>query len=231
MGWDEDRAPVLPMFPLGTALLPGETLPLQVFEPRYLTMVDHCTATPDRMRFGVVLIARGHEVGGGDERTDVGTVARIVSGRPVAGGRVLLGCVGEARLRVDDWLPDDPYPRARVRPWPDEYSHPDAADVATLTDRVGELTDLAAAFARTRGMPPPRFPDWESLPGDAGARAFALAAALPLGAIDRLRVLSAPGPAERVPALADALADVVAALRFRLADPGGADRDDAARET
>ena len=66
------------MFPLGAVLLPGESLPLQVFEPRYLALVDHCTATPDRMRFGVVLISRGHEVGGRDERTGVGTVARIV---------------------------------------------------------------------------------------------------------------------------------------------------------
>ncbi|MFF0816435.1 LON peptidase substrate-binding domain-containing protein [Rhodococcus sp. NPDC003318] len=232
MGWDEgvDAAgnlPLLapgtelPMFPLGAVLLPGEELPLQIFEPRYLAMVDHCVAAPDRMRFGVVLITRGHEVGGGDERTSVGTVARITSCSPAAGGRLLLGCVGGHRIRVDDWLDDDPYPRARVRSWPDEPSAVGAAMVAELTDRIAELTDLAGAASRARGFTAPRFPDWESLDGDPGRRGFALARALPLGAIDRLRVLSAPGPRQRVAALIDALDDVVAALRFRLADPGG----------
>lgn len=233
MGWDEGAAGLsvlppgteLPMFPLGTVLLPGEEMPLQIFEPRYLEMVDHCVAAPDRMRFGVVLIARGHEVGGGDERTSVGTVARITSCRPASGGRLLLGCIGDHRIRVDEWLPDDPYPRARVRSWPDEPAVVGSGIVAELSDRIAELNDVAAAAAQTRGVPAPRFPDWESLGGDPGSRSFALARALPLGAIDRLRVLSAAGPARRVAALTDALTDVVAALRFRLADPGGADRE------
>ncbi|MGW0175524.1 LON peptidase substrate-binding domain-containing protein [Rhodococcus sp. NPDC003322] len=231
MWWDEGgygsagASGELPMFPLGTVLLPGETLPLQVFEPRYLTMVDHCTASPDRLRFGVVLIARGHEVGGGDERTGVGTVARIVQCRPVPGARLLLGCVGEQRIRVDEWLPDDPYPRALVRVWPDEPSVPSEAHVTILTARIDELTDVTAALAREQGGQAPRYPDWDELPADPGARAFALARTLPLGPIDKLRVLSAPGPAERVIVLADALADVVAALRFRLTGQGGADRE------
>nr|WP_238148157.1 LON peptidase substrate-binding domain-containing protein [Janibacter hoylei] len=50
------------MFPLGTVLLPGQPLPLQVFEPRYLTMLRD-VADGDG-RFGVVLIDRGFEVGG-----------------------------------------------------------------------------------------------------------------------------------------------------------------------
>ncbi len=207
------------MFPLGAVLLPGESLPLQVFEPRYLALVDHCTATPDRMRFGVVLISRGHEVGGRDERTGVGTVARIVSSRPASGARVLLGCVGEQRILVDDWLTDDPYPRARVRHWPDEPSEPGRADLVVLSELLAELTSVAAALARTRGRPAPRFPDWDSVTGDVGRRSFELAGALPLGAIDRFRVLNAPGPAPRVSVIVDALGDVVAALRFRLADP------------
>ena len=51
-----------PMFPLGTALLPGEVLPLRIFEPRYRTMLDDCLAAADGPPgFGVVLIARGSE--------------------------------------------------------------------------------------------------------------------------------------------------------------------------
>lgn len=57
---------MLPMFPLGSVLLPGSPLPLQVFEPRYRAMLDDCLAGDQR--FGVVLIERGFEVGGGEQR-------------------------------------------------------------------------------------------------------------------------------------------------------------------
>lgn len=213
------------MFPLGAVLLPGESLPLQVFEPRYLSLVDHCTAAPDRMRFGVVLIARGHEVGGGDERTGVATVARIVSVRPASGARVLLGCVGEERILVEHWLPDAPYPRARVRGWPDDPSEPAGAQLAALSTLLANLTSVAAALARAGGRSAPRFPTWDSLTGDASRRSFDLAGMLPLGEIDRFRVLNAPGPATRLAVIVEALGDVVAALRFRLADPDLGDPD------
>ncbi|MFC9787832.1 LON peptidase substrate-binding domain-containing protein [Rhodococcus sp. NPDC127528] len=208
----------LPMFPLGAVLLPGEELPLQVFEPRYREMVEYCTSSPDRMRFGVVLISRGHEVGGGDERTDVGTSARIVDCRPGAGGRMLLGCVGERRIRVRRWLPDDPYPQAEVQEWPDEGSVIGASAVEEVDARVVELREVVAELARVGGGRAPDFPPLGSLPGGPGEQALALAARLPLGAADRLRVLAAPGPGERLVVLADALADVIAAARFRLSD-------------
>ncbi|MDT7770920.1 MAG: uncharacterized protein QOI30_3939, partial [Mycobacterium sp.] len=61
------------MFPLQSALLPGEDLPMQIFEPRYTALVRDCIRDKDP-RFGVVLISQGGEVGGGDVRCDVGTV-------------------------------------------------------------------------------------------------------------------------------------------------------------
>lgn len=64
----------LPMFPLESVQLPGETLPLRIFEPRYRELVTDCLAG-DR-RFGVVLIAAGREVGGGERRCDVGVSHR-----------------------------------------------------------------------------------------------------------------------------------------------------------
>ena len=66
----------LPMFPLGNVVLPGELLPLNVFEPRYRQLVLDCLAA-DVPEFGVVLIERGSEVGGGDVRASIGTVTRI----------------------------------------------------------------------------------------------------------------------------------------------------------
>lgn len=53
----------LPMFPLGTPLVPGSLLPLQIFEPRYQQMISDVLESSEP-EFGVVLIERGHEVGG-----------------------------------------------------------------------------------------------------------------------------------------------------------------------
>ena len=74
------------MFPLGGVLLPGAVLPLHVFEPRYRQLVVDCLADDDGdPEFGVTLIERGSEVGGGDQRTDVGVVARMVRVEALAG--------------------------------------------------------------------------------------------------------------------------------------------------
>ncbi|MET0884534.1 MAG: LON peptidase substrate-binding domain-containing protein, partial [Acidimicrobiales bacterium] len=105
------------MFPLGTVLFPTMLLPLHVFEPRYRALVDDCVAGDGE--FGVTLIERGSEVGGGDVRTDVGTVARIVQVERFEDGRFAVAAVGTRRIRIERWLADDPYPRAEVVDWED----------------------------------------------------------------------------------------------------------------
>ena len=67
---DHDAVREVPMFPLGTVLLPGGILPLHVFEDRYRELTEYCLG--NQTSFGVVLIERGHEVGGGDVRASVG---------------------------------------------------------------------------------------------------------------------------------------------------------------
>ena len=96
--WHAGGVPVTPMFPLGSVLVPGMVLPLHVFEARYRALVRDCVAGDGE--FGVVLIERGSEVGGGDVRTDVGTVARIVQADEMPDGRFALGAVGVRRVRV-----------------------------------------------------------------------------------------------------------------------------------
>src|SRR5258706_16209226 len=98
------------MFPLGTVLLPHALLPLRVFEPRYRLMTERALKA-DR-EFGVVLIERGSEVGGGDTRFGVGTVARIVRAQELPDGGYALATVGIRRVHVISWMPDDPYPQA-----------------------------------------------------------------------------------------------------------------------
>lgn len=103
----------LAMFPLGSVLFPGMPLPLRIFEPRYVAMLSSVLGEAEH-EFGVVLIERGSEVGGGDVRFSVGTVARIVSVAQRAGFIELLA-VGSARVEVVRWLQDDPFPLAEVR--------------------------------------------------------------------------------------------------------------------
>ncbi len=199
------------MFPLGAVLLPGEDLPLRIFEPRYRTMIEQCLATDGR--FGVVLIERGSEVGGGDVRSDVGTVAQIDRYVRKAGGEFTLVCRGTDRVRVLRWLPDDPYPLAEAESWPDEVQP--AVDLIPLLGKRDEIERLAAKLARSEGVRPRPWPRL-TLPEDPVERSYHLARALPLADADRHRALAAPGPADRVRMLTDALDDVIATLRFRL---------------
>jgi uncharacterized protein len=207
----------LPMFPLESALLPGEDLPLRIFEPRYTALVQDCLHSDDP-RFGVVLISRGREVGGGDERSDVGVLARIIECVDLGGsGRYGLRCRTGERIRVCDWLPDAPYPRAVVRAWPDEPGNPvTAAQLRDLEDRVVALFERIAA---ARGAV---LPGRDVLLGsgrdDVGERLYALASRVPVGPADRYAVLSAPSAAERLCALRDAVESVAAMVEFQLSD-------------
>ena len=92
-----DETQRLGMFPLSTVLFPGGQLPLHVFEPRYLTLTADCLGQ-DR-EFGVVMISRGSETGGGDERVDTGTAARIDRGSQLPDNRLFLEVRGVRRVR------------------------------------------------------------------------------------------------------------------------------------
>src|SRR5258706_16320671 len=105
-----EQTVVVPMFPLGAVLFPYALLPLHVFEPRYRMMMRH--VLDGDHEFGVVLIERGSEVGGGDPRFDVATIARVVQAAELPDGRFALTTVGMRRVRVRRWLHHDPYPRA-----------------------------------------------------------------------------------------------------------------------
>ncbi|WP_373867052.1 LON peptidase substrate-binding domain-containing protein [Nocardia neocaledoniensis] len=207
----------IPMFPLGAVLLPGEPLSLQIFEPRYVALVQDCLDGRREPEFGVVLIARGHEVGGGDVRTDVGVVARITDVVELSGSRFRLRCVGGARIRVEEWLTDAPYPRAQVREWPDEEGADDGELLADLRKRADRLHTLTERLARRSGIrqPPPSAP-LDDLSDDPVIRSYELAARLPIGPTDRQAALSAPDPYTRLQSLVTAVDDAIAMMEFRL---------------
>ncbi|MBL8532214.1 MAG: LON peptidase substrate-binding domain-containing protein, partial [Betaproteobacteria bacterium] len=70
-----DRSISLPIFPLNTVLFPGGSLPLRIFEQRYLAMTKACLR--DGTGFGVCLISEGGEVGKPALPTEVGCLAVI----------------------------------------------------------------------------------------------------------------------------------------------------------
>jgi Lon protease-like protein len=201
-------ARVVPMFPLGTVLFPHAELPLHVFEPRYRVMV-HDLLGGDR-EMGVVLIERGHEVGGGDDRFAVGTIASLVQARPLGDGRWALLAVGLDRFRVEEWLPDDPYPRARIRDLEErgdaEGAEPARRRVADalqdLWHLVSSLDTQASAFD-------------VSIPDDPVRASYHAAALAPIGALDAQRVLETDDVGARLDLLAGLITEQNGVLRAR----------------
>ena len=206
-----------PMFALQSVLLPGLPLPLHVFEPRYVAMLDTVIATDSQM--GVVLIERGREVGGGDVRCDVATMARVVETQHLADGRLLVMALGVRRIRVRRWLPDDPYPCAETEDWPDEFEEV-SSEAPELLRRLSEMVSEARSLAgRLRFGPGPQPATAEPAPVDLGNdlaeasyRAVALA---PLGPLDRYEVLRTPSANQRLAVAHRVVADAVELLRAR----------------
>lgn len=213
---------VLPMFPLGSVLLPGAVLPLHVFEPRYRALVADCIAS-DEHEFGVTLIERGSEVGGGDHRTLVGTVARMVQVAELDDGRYAVICVGTRRIRVNAWLPDDPYPLADVDDWPD-----DEAELYQLADRIEAATGrVRRACALANELGDSTADPSADVAEDPIQASYQLAAMAPVGPADVHALLAAAGPSVRLQLLDHLLDDAEMVLRFRLDEAGsGFDPDE-----
>jgi len=200
---------VLPMFPLGTVLVPSAVLPLHVFEPRYRQLVQECLS--NEPEFGVTLIERGNEVGGGDVRTEVGTVARILEVAELPDGRYALGTVGTRRIRVVAWLPDDPFPLADVDEWPDPSPGP--THEALLERTVTRLRRVLALASEAGETTAPATVELADDPVLAGYQALAVA---PIGTFDRHRLLGAETPEQRLDALTGLLDDAAEVLEARL---------------
>jgi len=205
---------VTPMFPLQVAMLPGEELPLRIFEPRYTALVQDCLATDDPA-FGSVLIAAGREVGGGDTRSDIGAMAHILEYADLGAGRYRLRCVMAERIRVLEWQPDDPYPRAAVEPWPDEPGEVNIDAIRDIEDRIVALYERIAVARGAQVNARDIIAGADDAP-DAGMWLYALASRLPIGQADRYAVLAAPTVAARIAALHDALETLAAMIEFQL---------------
>lgn len=202
------------MFPLGTVLLPGNPLPLQVFEPRYLAMLRDIAGGDGR--FGVVLIERGVEVGGGDQRFEIGTVAAVEQVSPTAEGRIRLLARGEGRFEIVRWLEDDPYPRAEVRRLPDLAWDDEHAEQLQETERV--VRRALVVMSEYRGG---LWPADVELSEEPVTRSWQLAGIAPLGALDQLTLLRSSSVGELLERAAALTTDAVDLLPLQFPDDPG----------
>lgn len=193
------------LFPLNTVLLPGMPLPLRVFEPRYRAMMSDLLGNvipgaeggppartgEDAPAFGVARIREGLEVGGRAETHDVGVMAVVEWVRMHADETLELLTRGTRRFRIEQRLPDDPYPRAVV---------------ALLDEPGGKSPDDALRFARSAMTRYVRAvaqllrtePEDATLPDDLVAASYTLAATLSVDPNVVQALLEAPTATERL---------------------------------
>lgn len=182
----------LPIFPLGTVLMPGGHLPLQIFEPRYVQLLrDLLDAQEQRTPvFGVVAIREGYEVGDDGVRAlhPVGCAALLTQAAALEGDRFIVVSEGTDRFRIDgiDESAGTPYTTAHVTWLPEPEG--DAAAVGKLASR---LRIELAAFAAAVGDDP-------EVPDDDRLLAYAVPDAVSLDVTDRQRLLSSSDTESRL---------------------------------
>jgi len=204
----------LPMFPLPAVLVPRGVVQLHVFEPRYRVLMFDCMRA--EREFGVVLIERGSEVGGDDQRFDLATVARIAEAVELPDGRWFLSAEGTRRVDVVEWLDDDPYPVAMVEErtelsWPARGDDAVAAQAAfgAAERAVRRTIELAASVDGEPAEP-------LDLSADRVAAAWELIAVLPIGSLDKQLLLAVDDHAERLRMVATLADEQSVLLTYRL---------------
>ena len=135
-----DLPALIPVFPLdGALLLPGSQLPLQIFEPRYLNMVDDAMS-------GHRMIGMIQTMGGGDRArphlAEVGCVGRVTAYAETGDGRYMITLTGICRFVAGEELATNT-PYRQVRPGFDRFARDLSDDEAELVlDRSSFLAVL-----------------------------------------------------------------------------------------
>jgi Lon protease-like protein len=184
-----DLPEVIPVFPLpGALLLPRGQMPLNIFEPRYLAMVDDALRDGHRL-IGMIQPDVAHDVSPDKPALyKIGCVGRITQLAESGDGRYLLELTGVARFRVEQELPVATlYRQCRVTyaPFADDFvarKGEDAVDRAALLVALREFLDANNLNA-----------DWEGIdkaPNEALVNALSMMS--PYGAAEKQALLEAP---------------------------------------
>ena len=183
----------IPLFPLNTVLFPGATIPLQIFESRYLTMIEDCLK--DDSIFGIVLIKSGKEVGDKPNPYSVGTTAKITSVKNISGNRLYITAVGEEKFEILETFNDEPYMSADVEILPnlDIFDEPPSDEIDEARDiaskHLQSVLGLSGGWVENALNPTPSNP--ESL-------SYFIAQMLQLDPKNRQKLLEEPSSRERL---------------------------------
>jgi len=206
-----DMPPVIPVFPLsGALLLPRAELPLNIFEPRYLAMVD--AALGGARLIGMVQPDDNAPAGPrGPGVFQVGCVGRLTQFSETGDGRYLITLTGVCRFRVDaEVAATTPYRQFQVdtAPFRRDFEAAGEAEV----DRDAVLSALAAFLDANKLEA-----DWEGI-RQAGTETLvnALSVMSPYGALEKQALLEA----ESLKARADMLVAITQMMLARMPGDG-----------
>ncbi len=187
---DEAVIITAPVIPLNTVLFPMMPLPLQIFEPRYKTMLTDIGHRDSR--FAVALIEEGDEVGGPALPYSVACLAEVTQVQGLPDGRFLLMAQGIARVRIlstDDTA--KPYLLGSMQLWPEELDE--------VSDKLVERADrLFARYAADVMALAGEEPEEIALPGDPSLLSYVMAAGLQIDVQTQQRLLEIAGPQSRL---------------------------------
>ena len=210
-----DMPATLPIFPLGgVLLLPRGRLPLNVFEPRYLAMVEDALASPDRM-IGIIQPTEKERGGKPQGLYPIGCAGRLVSWSETDDGRFLIQLAGVARFAVGDEISTMRGYR-RIRPDFSGFEADFAEPVEGGFDRQRLLAGLKAYFA-AEGLEG----DWESIAQAPDDRIVGTLAMLcPFSSEEKQSLLECATLAERAKAMTGFCEARAAEARGNSAPPG-----------
>lgn len=196
----------IPLFPLGSALFPDGRLPLQIFEVRYLDMINKCIA--NGTSFGVVALTSGHEVrkpGMAESFVPVGTLARIKEWSAPVQGLLRISCSGTTRFRITSkeqlkhglWM-------AQVEPLESDQS---IAVPEELQNTVTALMNLLASL-KNHAIPESEIPVAAPFRlDDCGWVANRWSEMLPMGVEQKQNLLALDNPVLRLELIQDLLSE------------------------
>jgi Lon protease-like protein len=145
----------LPIFPLPLVLMPGEILPLHIFEPRYRQMLSDIGGVGGR--FGVVTVFENDDAGSGDLMGRIGTAAAVHGVDELEDGRSNVIVLGTERFRITNLVEyEEPYLISGIEPVVDDEDSSDdlktaAEDCFALFRR---MTTAAFKMSGSRGELP-----------------------------------------------------------------------------
>ena len=200
--------PLLPLFPLPLVLFPGAPLPLHIFEPRYRQMLSDCLAGDSR--FGIVFRPEG-QAETDLEAGRVGCIAEVDDAHTLPDGRSNIVVHGVRRFSLQRFVATAaPYHIGEIAEYDD--FHEDESALAPSASRVRELFARVGRAARTLADDNDPLP---SLPDEADALSFGIAALIDMELPQRQALLISRLASERLDTLEQMLSSAVDSLEAR----------------